>query len=160
VRRVVCPGSFDPVTNGHVDVISRAANLHDEVIVAVLGNPNKTPLFTVEERVDLLSQATSKLPNVRVDRFEGLIVDFCKANDITAIVKGLRAVTDFDYEMQMAQMNYNQAGVETLFVITNPLYAFLSSSLVKDFAKFGGDVSGLVPAVVLDRLAARLAETP
>jgi pantetheine-phosphate adenylyltransferase len=158
VRRVVCPGSFDPVTNGHVDVISRAANLHDEVIVAVLRNPNKSPLFTVEERVELLREATSKLPNVRVERFEGLIVDFCKANDITAIVKGLRAVTDFDYEMQMAQMNYNQAGVETLFVITNPLYAFLSSSLVKDFAKYGGDVSGLVPAAVLDRLTARLAE--
>jgi pantetheine-phosphate adenylyltransferase len=159
VRRVVCPGSFDPVTNGHVDVISRAANLHDEVIVAVLRNPNKSPLFTVEERVELLREATSKLPNVRVERFEGLIVDFCKANDITAIVKGLRAVTDFDYEMQMAQMNYNQAGVETLFVITNPLYAFLSSSLVKDFAKYGGDVSGLVPAAVLDRLTARLAES-
>ena len=158
MRRVVCPGSFDPVTNGHVDVISRAANLHDEVIVAVLRNPNKSPLFTVEERVELLREATSKLPNVRVERFEGLIVDFCKANDITAIVKGLRAVTDFDYEMQMAQMNYNQAGVETLFVITNPLYAFLSSSLVKDFAKYGGDVSGLVPAAVLDRLTARLAE--
>jgi pantetheine-phosphate adenylyltransferase len=158
VRRVVCPGSFDPVTNGHVDVISRAANLHDEVIVAVLRNPNKSPLFTVEERVELLREATSKLPNVLVERFEGLIVDFCKANDITAIVKGLRAVTDFDYEMQMAQMNYNQAGVETLFVITNPLYAFLSSSLVKDFAKYGGDVSGLVPAPVLDRLTARLAE--
>jgi pantetheine-phosphate adenylyltransferase len=159
VRRVVCPGSFDPVTNGHVDVISRAANLHDEVIVAVLRNPNKSPLFTVEERVELLREATSKLPNVSVERFEGLIVDFCKANDITAIVKGLRAVTDFDYEMQMAQMNYNQAGVETLFVITNPLYAFLSSSLVKDFAKYGGDVSGLVPAAVLDRLTARLAES-
>jgi pantetheine-phosphate adenylyltransferase len=158
VRRVVCPGSFDPVTNGHIDVISRAANLHDEVIVAVLRNPNKSPLFTVEERLELLREATSKLPNVRVERFEGLIVDFCKANDITAIVKGLRAVTDFDYEMQMAQMNYNQAGVETLFVITNPLYAFLSSSLVKDFAKYGGDVSGLVPAAVLDRLTARLAE--
>ena len=158
MRRVVCPGSFDPVTNGHIDVISRAANLHDEVIVAVLRNPNKSPLFTVEERVELLREATSKLPNVRVERFEGLIVDFCKANDITAIVKGLRAVTDFDYEMQMAQMNYNQAGVETLFVITNPLYAFLSSSLVKDFAKYGGDVSGLVPAAVLDRLTARLAE--
>jgi pantetheine-phosphate adenylyltransferase len=96
VRRVVCPGSFDPVTNGHVDVISRAANLHDEVIVAVLRNPNKSPLFTVEERVELLREATSKLPNVSVERFEGLIVDFCKANDITAIVKGLRAVTDFD----------------------------------------------------------------
>jgi pantetheine-phosphate adenylyltransferase len=160
VRRVVCPGSFDPVTNGHLDVISRAAVLHDEVVVAVFRNSNKTPLFTVDERVELLTQATSKIGNVRIDRFDGLIVDYCKANDIAAIVKGLRAVTDFDYEMQMAQMNYNQAGVETLFVITNPLYAFLSSSLVKDFAKFGGDVSGLVPAVVLDRLAARLAETP
>jgi pantetheine-phosphate adenylyltransferase len=160
MRRVVCPGSFDPVTNGHVDVISRAANLHDEVVVAVFRNANKTPLFTIDERVELLRAATSKIANVRVDKFDGLIVDYCKANDITAIVKGLRAVTDFDYEMQMAQMNYNQAGVETLFVITNPLYAFLSSSLVKDFAKFGGDVSGLVPAVVLDRLAARLAETP
>lgn len=159
MRRVVCPGSFDPVTNGHLDVISRAAVLHDEVVVAVFRNSNKTPLFTVDERVELLTQATSKIGNVRIDRFDGLIVDYCKANDIAAIVKGLRAVTDFDYEMQMAQMNYNQAGVETLFVITNPLYAFLSSSLVKDFAKFGGDVSGLVPAVVLDRLAARLAET-
>jgi pantetheine-phosphate adenylyltransferase len=147
------------VTNGHLDVIARAANLHDEVVVAVLRNPNKIPLFSVEERVELLREATSKLPNVRVDRFEGLIVDFCKANDISAIVKGLRAVTDFDYEMQMAQMNYNQAGVETLFVITNPLYAFLSSSLVKDFAKYGGDVSGLVPPVVLDRLVARMAES-
>ena len=160
MRRVVCPGSFDPVTNGHLDVISRTAVLHDEVVVAVFRNSNKTPLFTIDERVELLTQATSKIGNVRIDRFDGLIVDYCKANDITAIVKGLRAVTDFDYEMQMAQMNYNQAGVETLFVITNPLYAFLSSSLVKDFAKFGGDVSGLVPAVVLDRLAARLAETP
>jgi pantetheine-phosphate adenylyltransferase len=158
VRRVVCPGSFDPVTNGHVDVITRAANLHDEVVVAVLRNPNKTPLFSAEERVELLREACAKLDNVRVEWFEGLTVDFCKANDISAIVKGLRAVTDFDYEMQMAQMNYNQAGVETLFVITNPLYAFLSSSLVKDFAKFGGDVSGLVPEVVLDRLNQRLRE--
>jgi pantetheine-phosphate adenylyltransferase len=155
---VVCPGSFDPVTNGHLDVISRAAVLHDEVVVAVFRNSNKTPLFSVDERVGLLTEATSKIGNVRIDRFDGLIVDYCKANDISAIVKGLRAVTDFDYEMQMAQMNYNQAGVETLFVITNPLYAFLSSSLVKDFAKFGGDVSGLVPAIVLDRLTARLAE--
>ena len=156
MRRVVCPGSFDPVTNGHLDVISRSASLHDEVVVAVFRNSSKTPLFTVDERVELLREATSKIPNVRIDRFDGLIVDYCKANGITAIVKGLRAVTDFDYEMQMAQMNYNQAGVETLFIITNPLWAFLSSSLVKDFAKFGGDVSGLVPAVVLDRLAGRL----
>jgi pantetheine-phosphate adenylyltransferase len=156
VRRVVCPGSFDPVTNGHLDVITRAANLHDEVVVAVFQNSSKTPLFTIDERVELLRAATSKIPNVRVDKFEGLTVDYCKANDITAIVKGLRAVTDFDYEMQMAQMNYNQAGVETLFVVTNPLWAFLSSSLVKDFAKFGGDVSGLVPPVVLERLKERL----
>lgn len=139
-------------------MITRAANLHDEVVVAVLLNPNKTPLFSAEERVEMLRDACAKLDNVRVERFEGLIVDFCKANDISAMVKGLRAVTDFDYEMQMAQMNYNQAGVETLFVITNPLYAFLSSSLVKDFAKFGGDVSGLVPEVVLDRLNQRLRE--
>ncbi len=158
MRRVVCPGSFDPVTNGHLDVITRAANLHDEVVAAVFQNSSKTPLFTVEERVELLRAATSKIPNVRVDKFEGLTVDYCKANDITAIVKGLRAVTDFDYEMQMAQMNYNQAGVETLFMTTNPLWAFLSSSLVKDFAKFGGDVSGLVPPVVLERLKERLSE--
>jgi pantetheine-phosphate adenylyltransferase len=158
VRRVVCPGSFDPVTNGHLDVITRAANLHDEVVVAVFQNSSKTPLFTVEERVELLRAATSKIPNVWVDKFDGLTVDYCRANDISAIVKGLRAVTDFDYEMQMAQMNYNQAGVETLFVVTNPLWAFLSSSLVKDFAKFGGDVSGLVPPVVLERLKERLSE--
>ena len=159
MRRVVCPGSFDPVTNGHLDIISRAAQLYDEVVVAVMLNPNKTSLFTAAERVELIAEATKKLDNVRVDRFEGLIVDFCRENDISAIVKGLRAVSDFDYEMQMAQMNYNQAGVETLFMTTNPLYAFLSSSLVKDFAKFGGDVSGLVPANVLERLNSRLAES-
>jgi len=159
VRRVVCPGSFDPVTNGHIDIISRAAQLYDEVVVAVAQNPSKTTLFTADERVELIREATKRYDNVRVDRFEGLTVDFCRDNDISAIIKGLRAVTDFDYEMQMAQMNYNQAGVETLFMTTNPLYAFLSSSLVKDFAKFGGDVSGLVPANVLERLNSRLAES-
>ena len=146
------------MTNGHIDIISRAAQLYDEVVVAVAQNPSKTTLFTASERVELIRDATKQLENVRVDRFEGLTVDFCRDNDISAIVKGLRAVTDFDYEMQMAQMNYNQAGVETLFMTTNPLYAFLSSSLVKDFAKFGGDVSGLVPAPVLDRLTSRLNE--
>jgi pantetheine-phosphate adenylyltransferase len=140
-------------------VITRAAKLHDEVVVAVFHNSNKTPLFSIDERVELLREATSKLPNVRVDKFDGLTVDYCKANDIAAIVKGLRAVTDFDYEMQMAQMNYNQAGVETLFIVTNPLWAFLSSSLVKDFAKWGGDVSGLVPAIVLEHLNSRLRES-
>lgn len=159
MRRVVCPGSFDPVTNGHLDIISRAAQLYDEVVVAVMLNPNKSALFTAAERVELIAEATKKLDNVRVDRFEGLIVDFCRDNDISAIVKGLRAVSDFDYEMQMAQMNYSQAGVETLFMTTNPLYAFLSSSLVKEFARFGGDVSGLVPAAVLDQLNRRLGES-
>ena len=158
MRRVVCPGSFDPVTNGHLDIISRAASLYDEVVVAVVRNPNKTSLFTAAERVELIRDATKQLDNVRVDRLEGLIVNFCRDNDISAIVKGLRAVSDFDYEMQMAQMNYSQAGVETLFMTTNPLYAFLSSSLVKEFAKFGGDVSGLVPPNVLDLLTSRLNE--
>ena len=143
------------MTNGHIDIISRAAQLYDEVVVAVGGNPAKTTLFTPAERVELIRDATKK----RVDEFDGLIVDFCRHNDISAIVKGLRAVTDFDYEMQMAQMNYSQAGVETLFMTTNPLYAFLSSSLVKEFCKFGGDVSGLVPATVLERLNSRLAES-
>jgi pantetheine-phosphate adenylyltransferase len=158
VRRVVCPGSFDPVTNGHLDIISRAASLYDEVVVAVLLNPSKTPLFTVDERVEILRDTLKGQPNVRVAGFDGLIVNFCRANDVSAIVKGLRAVSDFDYEMQMAQMNYSQAGVETLFMTTNPLYAFLSSSLVKEFAKYGGDVSGLVPELVLGRLTSRLAE--
>jgi pantetheine-phosphate adenylyltransferase len=146
------------VTNGHLDIITRAAQLYDEVVVAVVLNPNKTSLFTAAERVELIREATKRLDNVRVDRFEGLIVDFCRHNDISAIVKGLRAVSDFDYEMQMAQMNYSQAGVETLFMTTNPLYAFLSSSLVKEFAKFGGDVSGLVPPNVLTLLTSRLTE--
>jgi pantetheine-phosphate adenylyltransferase len=157
VIRVVCPGSFDPVTNGHLDIISRAARLHDEVIVAVLRNLHKSSLFAVDERVELLREVTKGQANVRVERFDGLIVDFCRANDVSAIVKGLRAVSDFDYEMQMAQMNYNQAGVETLFMTTNPLYAFLSSSLVKEFARYGGDVAGLVPAPVLRMLTERLA---
>ena len=146
------------MTNGHLDIISRAASLYDEVIVAVLRNPSKSALFTVDERVEILRDVLKDQPNVRVARFDGLIVNFCRANDVSAIVKGLRAVSDFDYEMQMAQMNYSQAGVETLFMTTNPLYAFLSSSLVKEFAKYGGDVSGLAPEVVLDRLTTRLAQ--
>jgi len=156
VIRVVCPGSFDPVTNGHLDIISRAAKLHDEVIVAVVRNPSKQSLFTDDERVEMLSEVTKDLANVRIAKFNGLIVDFCRANDVSAIVKGLRAVSDFDYEMQMAQMNYNQAGVETLFMTTNPLYAFLSSSLVKEFARFGGDVTGLAPEAVIRQLTERL----
>jgi pantetheine-phosphate adenylyltransferase len=158
VARVVCPGSFDPVTNGHLDIISRAAVLHDEVVVAVLINITKKSLFTVDERVDMLSEITKGYGNVRVDRFHGLLVDFCTANGITAVVRGLRAVSDFEYEMQMAQMNYRLAKVETLFMTTNPQFSFLSSSLIKEIAKYGGDVSGLVPEPVLGRLQARLAE--
>jgi pantetheine-phosphate adenylyltransferase len=158
MTRVVCPGSFDPVTNGHCDVISRAAGLYDEVIVAVLINITKKSLFTVDERVELLSQVFKGYDNVRVERFHGLTVDFCVANGVNAIVKGLRAVSDFEYEMQMAQMNYRLAKVETLFMTTNPLYSFLSSSLVKEVAKYGGDVSGLVPEAALGLLRARLGE--
>jgi pantetheine-phosphate adenylyltransferase len=158
VQRVVCPGSFDPVTNGHLDVVSRAAGLYDEVIVAVLVNITKQCLFTVDERLDMLREVTSHYGNVRVERFQGLLVDFCAANGISAVVKGLRAVSDFEYEMQMAQMNYQMAKVETLFMTTNPQFSFLSSSLVKEIARYGGDVSGLVPETVLTRLRARLAE--
>jgi pantetheine-phosphate adenylyltransferase len=152
VRRAVCPGSFDPVTNGHVEVINRAAGLYDELVVAVLVNPGKAGLFPVEERMDLLRDAVSDLPNVVIDSFQGLLVDYCRAHDLPVIVKGLRAVSDFEYELQMAQMNRELAGVETLFVPTAPQVGHLSSSLVKQIAQFGGDVSRLVPKAVLDRL--------
>jgi pantetheine-phosphate adenylyltransferase len=157
VYRVVCPGSFDPVTNGHLDIIGRAAGLYDEVIVAVGVNVSKNRLFTEDERVEMLREVTSHYPNVRIERLEGLLVNFCSERGIAAAVKGLRAVSDFEYEMQMAQMNYRLAKIETLFMTTNPLYSFLSSSLVKEIAKYGGDVSGLVPETVLDRLRERLA---
>jgi pantetheine-phosphate adenylyltransferase len=157
VYRVVCPGSFDPVTNGHLDIIGRAAGLYDEVVVAVGVNASKNGLFTGDERVAMLREVTSRYPNVRIERFDGLLVDFCADNGITAVVKGLRAVSDFEYEMQMAQMNYRMAKVETLFMTTNPLYSFLRSSLVREIAKYGGDVSGLVPDTVLSRLRERVA---
>ena len=152
MRRAVCPGSFDPVTNGHVDVITRAAGLYDELIVAVLVNPGKAGLFSVDERMELLRAAVADLSNVLVDSFEGLLVDYCRAHAIPVIVKGLRAVSDFEYELQMAQMNRELAGVETLFVPTAPQVGHLSSSLVKQIAMFGGDVSRLVPKAVNDRL--------
>ena len=158
MRRAVCPGSFDPVTNGHVDVINRAAGLYDELVVAVLVNPGKAGLFTVDERMDLLRDAVAGLPNVRVDSFQGLLVDYCRAHDIPVIVKGLRAVSDFEYELQMAQMNRELAAVETLFVPTAPQVGHLSSSLVKQIARFGGDVSSLVPKAVNDRLVAQARE--
>ncbi len=157
--RVICPGSFDPVTNGHLDVFIRAARIADEVTVAVLVNRNKEGMFSVDERMEILREVTSDLPNVRIDSFHGLLVDYCRAHDIQAIVKGLRAVSDFDYELQMAQMNHRLGDVETLFVSTNPQYSFLSSSLIKEIARHGGDVTGLVPQAVLDRFPAKFSDT-
>jgi pantetheine-phosphate adenylyltransferase len=158
MRRAVCPGSFDPVTNGHLDIIERAGALFDEVVIAVLINKNKRSLFSVSERIEMLREVVDGWPNVRVDSFHGLLVDYCTANDIRAIVKGLRAVTDFDYELQMAQMNKRLSGVDTVFIVTNPLYSFLSSSLIKEVAMYGGDVSHLLPAAVDKRVRQRLAE--
>jgi len=158
VRRCVCPGSFDPVTNGHLDVIERASRLYDEVTVGVLVNASKSGLFAVDERMEMLREATTAFGNVTVDSFQGLLVDYCRARDIPVVVKGLRAVSDFDYELQMSQMNNRLTGLETLFVATNPEYSFLSSSLVKEVATWGGDVSGLVPEPVLRRLSARLTD--
>ncbi|MGH3494309.1 MAG: pantetheine-phosphate adenylyltransferase [Sciscionella sp.] len=156
--RAVCPGSYDPVTNGHLDIIARAAGLFDEVVVAVLINKNKETLFSVDERMSMVAEIAEPFDNVRVDSWYGLLVDYCSQHDIQAIVKGLRAVSDFDYELQMAQMNQQLSGVDTLFMPTNPLYSFLSSSLVKEVATHGGDVAHLLPESVYAQLRARLGE--
>ncbi|MBI1377743.1 MAG: pantetheine-phosphate adenylyltransferase [Frankiales bacterium] len=156
MRKAVCPGSFDPVTNGHLDVFVRAAEIFDEVTVAVLINKTKSSLFTVEERMDMLREVVAPYPTVVVDSFHGLLVDYCREHEIPAIVKGLRAVSDFDYELQMAQMNHRLAKIDTVFISTNPRYSYLSSSLVKEVATYGGDVSGLVPDSVLARLTERV----
>ena len=158
MRRAVCPGSFDPVTNGHIDIVTRASVLFDEVVVAVGVNKSKHRLFTAKERLDMLRAACRRFDNVRVEGFKGLLTDFCREQGIHTVVKGLRAVSDFDYELQMAQMNASLADVETVFVPTSPEYSFLASSLVKEVATFGGDVSGLVPDFVHERLVARVAE--
>jgi pantetheine-phosphate adenylyltransferase len=152
----VCPGSFDPVTLGHVDIFERAAAQFDEVVVAVLVNPNKTGLFDTAERLELLRATTSGWDNVSVDSFQGLLVDYCRRRHISAIVKGLRAVSDFDYELQMAQMNSGLADVDTLFIPTSPEHSFLSSSLVKQVASYGGDVSALLPPEVNAALRRKL----
>jgi pantetheine-phosphate adenylyltransferase len=155
MRRAVCPGSFDPITNGHLDVIERASKFFDEIVVAVGSNVSKNRLFDPADRVAMIQEAVSGLPNVTVATFEGLIVDFCRAHGVQAIVKGLRAVSDFDYELQMGQMNRSLADVDTLFMPADPHYSFLSSSLVKEVATYGGDVAGLVPEPVLRRLRER-----
>ena len=153
----LCPGTFDPVTNGHLDIIERASARFEALVVGVLDNPAKEPLFTAEERVGLLKEATQGWPNVEVEAFSGLLVDHVmRRGPDVVVVKGLRAVTDFEFEIQMAQMNHRLAGVETLFMTTSPQWSFLSSSLVKEVARFGGDVSGLVPSPVAERLAERL----
>ena len=153
----VVPGSFDPITNGHVDVVERAASQLDEVVVAVLENPSKKGgMFTLPERIELIEASLGHLENVRVANFTGLPVDFCREHDITMVVKGLRAVSDFEYELQMAQMNQRLAGVETLFLPTSPDWSYLSSSLVKEVARYGGDVTGLLPEAAHEALLARL----
>ncbi len=152
----LCPGTFDPVTNGHLDIIGRASRRFDQLVVGVLDNPSKAPLFSVEERVAMLKAVTSDLHGVEVASFSGLLVDFAESRGIGTIVKGLRAVSDFDYELQMAQMNHRLRGVETFFMSTDPNWSYLSSSLVREVAGFGGDVSSLVPEVVVARLAERL----
>jgi pantetheine-phosphate adenylyltransferase len=156
MRRVVCPGSFDPITNGHLDIIERASSLFDEVVIAVLVNQTKSSLFTVDERIEMIKEVTAKYKNVRVDSWSGLLVDFCKANEISIIVKGLRAVSDFDYELQMSQVNLQLQGVETLFMATAPSHSFLSSSLVKEIASHGGDVSAYMPAAIVSKLKSRV----
>ncbi|MBP2323689.1 pantetheine-phosphate adenylyltransferase [Kibdelosporangium banguiense] len=158
MRRALYPGSYDPVTNGHLDIIERAAELFDEVVIAVMINKSKKTLFTVQERTDMLRDVTTHLPHVRVDSWHGLLVQYCEKHGIKAILKGLRAVSDFDYELQMAQMNQQLSGIDTLFMPTSPVYSFLSSSLVKEVAKYGGDVSHLLPAQVHQRVLDRLAE--
>jgi len=148
MNRAVCPGSFDPITFGHLDIIARASTHFDQVVVSVLENRTKASMFTVAERIAMIEETTKKFSNVLVTSWHGLLVDFCKANDITTIVKGLRAVTDFDYELQMAQVNLQATGVETMFMATAPAHSFLSSSLVKELAHYGGDVSTMVPPAV------------
>ncbi|NKY53444.1 pantetheine-phosphate adenylyltransferase [Nocardia vermiculata] len=154
----LCPGSFDPVTNGHIDVIERAAAQFDEVVVTVMINKKKQGMFSVDERIDMLREATSALPNVRVESWYGLLVDFAREQGITAIVKGLRDANDYAYELQMAQMNKKLSGVDTYFLATNPAYGFLSSSLIKEVATFGGDITGMLPGPVHKRLLDRIAE--
>ena len=158
VRRCVCPGSYDPVTNGHVDVIARASALFDEVVVAILHNPSKRGTFSVDERIALVTQSLGHLPNIRIDAWaDRLVVDVCREVDAKALVKGVRGGTDFAYELPMAQMNHNLTGVETLFLVSDPTLQHVSSSLIKEVVTYGGDVRGLVPDVVLAALQERLA---
>lgn len=153
----VYPGSFDPITKGHLDIIMRGSKLFDRLIVAVLKNQSKKSMFSIDERVDMLKQIARDIPNVEVDMFSGLLVDYCKDRKVNAIIRGLRAISDFEYELQMAQMNrqLNQE-VETIFLTTSTQYSFLSSSLVKEVASLNGDISEFVPEIVLTELNKKL----
>jgi len=157
VLRAIYPGSFDPVTLGHMDIIKRSCKIVDELIVGVLNNNAKTPLFSVEERVKMLREATKELKNVKVVEFEGLLVDFAKAIDAKVVIRGLRAITDFEYELQMTQTNHKlEPDVETLFLTTSIEYSFLSSTTVKEVAAFGGDITQFVPEVVVKEIEEKM----
>ena len=150
MRRAIYPGSFDPVTFGHLDIIKRSSRLFDEIIVGVLNNSQKNALFSIDERVNMIKELTREYPNVRVDSFDGLLVDYAKEVDATVIIRGLRAVTDFEYELQIAQVNHVQnASLETIFLTTSLNYSYLSSTVVREFASHGGDISRFVPAEII-----------
>tara|TARA_B000000475_G_scaffold269079_1_gene262527 strand:+ start:394 stop:858 length:465 start_codon:yes stop_codon:yes gene_type:complete len=150
--KILIPGSFDPPTNGHIDVINRCSKIFSEIIVGVVVNPSKDSLFTRNERSEMLENIFQEKENIKIESFEGLLVDFASKNSVDAIVKGLRAMTDFDYEFQMAQANSTLAGYETIFIPSSPEYGYLSSSMVKEIHSYGGDVSSLVPSEVLKSL--------
>lgn len=154
MQRAIYPGSFDPMTFGHLDIIERAASIFDELTVSVLNNTAKTPLFSVEERVNILKEATAHLPNVKVESFSGLLIDYAKKKDIHVAIRGLRAITDFEYELQIAQTNkkLSRENLDTIFLTTSLEYAYLSSSSVKEIAYFGGDISQCVPKFVADKV--------
>ena len=158
MRRAIYPGSFDPVTNGHLDIIERARKLFDEVIVAVAHNDEKQPLLSLKERLDLLRETAGKIDNVRIAQFKGLLVEFARAEKAGAVIRGLRAVSDFEFEFQMALMNRKlDAGVETIFLMPKEEYTYLSSRIVKEIARLGGDVSGFVPPAVANTLSKKFA---
>jgi pantetheine-phosphate adenylyltransferase len=156
MKRAIYPGSFDPMTLGHLDMIKRSSKIVDELVVGVLNNSAKNSLFSLEERVSMIKEMTNEMPNVTVTSFDGLLVDYMKAIDATIIIRGLRAVTDFEYELQIAQTNHvENADVETVFLTTSLQYSYLSSTIVKEFASYGGDISKFVPAQFIDRIYAK-----
>ncbi len=160
MKTAVCPGSFDPITYGHMDILGRASLLFDKVVVAVMVNPDKKPVFTVDERLEMIKKATCELDNIEVKSFDGLLADFAKINNAQAIIKGLRAVTDFEYEFQMSLVNRKlNPDVDTIFINSSAEYMYLSSSAVKTIARFGGDISDFVPECIRDQIRERLTAT-